>query len=163
VTVEILVQDTEPTDVATGTYLYNTKLIYARPQMSIVTEKYVSITGKPGSKYKGVKNPQMKITLLITETGTTDLNTATLGLVDSDTIRKAAEGYDGSNAGLLVWIRDTEGDYFIRHWKGGRISGRITWKRVDGIPSKIGSAVYMVSFTLDLVYTSDAWHSLVRF
>ena len=101
--------------------------------------------------------------LIILETGTTNLTTASLGLVDLDVLRKAESGYDGaSTKGLLVWLRDTDSDYWLRHWKGGYIRG-VDPKRIQGFQHQIGSALYKVTITFDAAFTGgDAHHQMMR-
>lgn len=161
-TLEILIQNTEPADVDTGTYLTSTKVLSVEPIEKVKLYKSIGATGLPITIPIGSQAPTLSFSLIIEERGTTDLTTASLGLQDLDVLRKAAVGYNGSTTGNTVWIRDTEGDYFIRHWKGGTMAG-LKPSTVKGYPNIIGNALYAVTFTLLLKGDVDnASHSLIR-
>lgn len=163
-TLEILIQDTEPTDGASGTSLSNTKTINVDPpKISGAWERKTAVSGRPLQRWKGSKTSALKIELITLETGTTNLTTASLGLVDLDVIRKAESGYDGATTkGLLVWLRDTDSDYWLRHWKGGYIRN-IDISRIQGFQHQIGSALYKITITFDVAFTGgDAHHQLMR-
>lgn len=163
-TLEILIQNTEPGDGTSGTSLTNTRVInIVPPKFSGTWERKTAISGKPLQRWKGSKAPTVTIELIILETGTTNLTTASLGLVDLDVLRKAESGYDGaSTKGLLVWLRDTESDYWLRHWKGGYIRS-VTPKRIQGYQHQIGSALFKVTIAFDAVFTGgDVHHQLLR-
>jgi len=161
-TLEIYVSDSEPTDSQTGTYLKNTVVLDCSSTHTYINRNATAWTGKPLSRWVGVKNPQLKFTLLIEEKAETGLDSSSLGLVDLDVLYQAAEGMSGSEKGLRVWIRDTEGSYLIRHWKGGRIKN-INVKHVPNFANVIGSTLYKVTFTFETFYTSSSHHDLVRF
>ena len=163
-TLEILIQNTEPTDGTSGTSLDNTTVInITPPKIASVWENKTSVTGKPLKRWKGSKIPTMSFELLVMETETSNLTTVTLGLIDLDVLRKAESGYDGStNKGLLVWLRDTDGDYWVRHWKGGYIVG-LNIVRIQGYQNQVGSALYKVTFNFDATFMDgDAHHKIVR-
>lgn len=163
-TLEILIQDTEPDDVDTGTYLNNTTVIdIVPPMIGSSYENKTSVTGKPLKRWKASKAPSMNVELIVLETGITNLTTASLGLVDLDILRKAESGFDGaSTKGLLVWLRDIAGDYFIRHWKGGYVVG-LKINRIQGFQNEIGSALYKVTFKFENTFMGgDVHHQIVR-
>jgi len=163
-TLEILIQDAEPTDGTGGTSLDNTTVIDAvPPKFDGIMINAVAVTGKPLQRWKGSKVPTINFELIVLETGTSGLTGASLGLTDLDILRKAEAGYDGVDTkGLLVWIRDTTGDYFIRHWKGGHVRN-LDIKRIQGFQNEVGSTLYRVTFNFDVSFMDgDAHHQLVR-
>jgi len=111
----------------------------------------------------GSKIPSIVFDLLVLETGVTDLDSSSLGLVDLDILRKAESGYDGTAIkGLYVWLRDTSGDYFIRHWKGGYLTN-LSINRIQGFQNQIGSTLYKVNFSFDASFMAGAdHHKLIR-
>ena len=163
-TLEVLIQDSEPDDVDTGTYLYNTKVINIDPPViSGGWERKTAVSGRPLQRWKGSKQPTINIELVVLETGTSNLTTSSLGLVDLDVLRKMESGYDGTTTkGLYVWLRDTDSDYWLRHWKGGHVT-KLDIKRIQGFQHQIGSALFKVKISFDATFCGgDAHHQILR-
>jgi len=81
---------------------------------------------------------------LVVEENADSVADLTLGLKDLEVIRKASTGYD-TDIGKVVWIRDTDGEYFLQHWKGGFITG-LSILPIKGFANVTGATLYRVSF-----------------
>jgi len=160
-TLEYIISNAEPSDATSGTSLNNTAVMSVLPlKYSNVLKQDTSISGLPIVRMYGQKSPVINFVLHVLETGVSVAD-ETLGLTDLDKLRQIQIGLDSGVTGKHVWLRDTAGEYFIRHWKGGFIDGL-------GIDIKLGynnivtDTLYIVSFKLVCPLNLGNNHTLLR-
>ena len=160
-TLEYLIQEAEPTDATSGTSLSNTVVMSVLPiKLANILKEQTSIVGTPVVRIYGQKSPQINFVVHVLETGasTTD---ATLGLTDVDAFRKMQIGYNGSTTGNTVWLRDTSGEYFINHWKGGYFKG-LNIDIKEGYNNVVTDTLYIISFKFYCPLNLGNNHTLLR-
>lgn len=154
-TLEISLSSSAPS--GSGTFLYNTKVIDLSIKKKTVIREDLNVDGKPIIRFLGEKSPIISFNLLIEEYAASTADT-TLGLTDLDVIRQAEIATTG---GTYAWFRDTEGEYFLKHWKGGYITG-LTIAPARGYPNVEYQSLYEVSFNLMVIDYSDAEKTLFK-
>jgi hypothetical protein len=156
-TLEIYVSDSTPG--GTGTYLYNTIVLDVDYTSKNIVEKSTSVTGKPINRWLG-ETHEISFRLLIEE-HQDSVNDSTFGLSDLDAIRQWSIGYASGAPSKKSWIRDTDGDYFLKAWKVGRPSG-LKINLAQGFPNVVGSTLYEVSFKFTIIDDSTSYYTMYR-
>ena len=146
---------TDPADTVTGEKLYATIITNISFGFSTAKKSYTVLSGKPYAINLGQKPSKITIEGYIQEYGTTDLDTASLGLKDLDVIRRAM-------AEPKIWLRDTEGEYFLRNWKGGIITN-LSVKPAQKYRHSLGNVLYVFSFDFVESLAEDSHHKLARY
>ena len=160
-TLEYLIQNNEPADIDSGTSLSNTVVMSVLPiKYANVLKEDVSISGIPIVRQYGQKAPRINFVLHILETGATVAD-ETLGLTDLDKLRLMQIGLDSGVVGKYVWLRDTDGEYFIQHWKGGFLRG-ISIDIKQGYNNIVTDTLYIVSFVFICPLNLGNNHTLLR-
>ena len=160
-TLQYIISNSEPDDVDTGTTLSNTVTMSVHPMiLGTVLKEELSITGLPLVRYHGSKSHSINFVLHILETGAAVAD-ETLGLTDLDKLRQMRIGLTGGTTGNYVWLRDTAGEYFIQHWKGGYLSG-LSVDIKEGYNNVVTDTLYIVTFKLVCPLNLGNNHTLLR-
>jgi len=153
-TLEILIQNNEPSEATTGTFLSNLIILDIDFEFNDVKKTYKTLSGAPRTVH--VSNNPAKISFngVVYEYDESSEDSS-LGLIDLDLLRQATQS-------TKVWLRDTQGEYFLNHWKGGFIT-KLKVKPYSGHDNVVGNVLYSVSFDFYEDYASNTYHRLTRY
>ncbi len=160
-TLEWLIRNDEPLDSYDGVLLNNTVVMSVLPvKYASILKEATSITGVPIVRNYGIKAPSMNFVVHILETGAAVAD-RTFGLTDLDSFRRMQTGEDATGIGRYVWLRDTAGEYFLRHWKGGHFRG-LDIDIKQGYNNIVTDTLYIVSFKFVCPLNLKNNHTLLR-